>query len=110
MSTPSKVTSPRRTRKTKSSSQPKTTPINITAPIREAYRKQQILQAASHFLDTATEEEKKISYQIKNIFSFKIPQDFRNEISRLLGESLAKCKVIPLPIAKTRQSKSAMEV
>jgi len=57
-----------------------------------------------HFLDTATEAEKKVVRHLK-VYGYGGPVGLMKEIRRLLDESAAKCKVIPFPTVKKHSSK-----
>ncbi|SEN67376.1 hypothetical protein [Nitrosomonas marina] len=54
-----------------------------------------------HFLSTATEAEKNVVRHVKVGIG---PEAVMQEIRRLLGESMAKCKVIPFPQERKRKN------
>jgi len=100
MSTQSKVTPARRPRKTKAIQTPQ--PIQLT---RERISTQG-WNAYHEFVGNLTDAEMRVVGHLLPL-TFPSPQAVINEIRRLLGESIAKCKVIPFPVRK--QSKSAVE-
>lgn len=100
MAAQSKSASARR-RKTKSVSNSK--PIQLTREMISA----QGWNAYHEFVGNLTEAEMRVVGHLRPL-KFPSPQAVINEARRLLGESAAKCKVIPFP-ARNSQSKSVME-
>ncbi len=103
MPTKSKVTSTRR--KTKSISSPQA--VQLTPAMIERHARSQALNEIHVFMKNWTDAERKIA---GHLCPFGDPVAGMKEIRRLLGESIAKCKVIPFPIARIRQSNTAAEV
>ncbi|MCB1949842.1 hypothetical protein [Nitrosomonas sp.] len=64
-------------------------------------RIQKAINEFHHFLATATEAEKNVVRHVKVGIG---PEAVMHEIRRLLGESMAKCKVIPFPQERVRKS------
>ena len=106
MTTPSIVKSPRRTRKTKSAALPK--PIQPTPEMIRAHAVEQIRNEINHFLETATDAEMKIIGHL-NVRDCGGMFGLMKEVRRLLGESIAKCKIIPFPVGGKRGVKVAKE-
>ncbi len=101
MAIQSKVTSPRR--KTKLVAKP----IQLTPGMIERHARSQAIKEIQDFMDNCTDAEMRIA---GHVVPWRDPINGMKEIRRLLGESIAKCKVIPFPIERIRQSKSAAEV
>ena len=93
MSTQSKATSPRR--KTKSVSQPK--PIKLTPWMIEDHARRQAYKDWHFFLGNHTEAEWNVVRHLK-VGGHGGIEGLMKEIRRLLGESAAKCKIIPFPV------------
>lgn len=78
-------------RKSKSVIRPET--IYLTPQL----RRHKAIKELHDFLDYATEAEKRVVGHLK---VGHCPVSLMKEIRRLLGESIAKCKVIPFPAIK----------
>ncbi|MBA3755172.1 MAG: hypothetical protein H0X02_02605 [Nitrosomonas sp.] len=110
MKTPSKVTpaTPKaRTRKTKSAAHPK--PQTVYPLSR--YELEHRTRARGHrelgeFIASLTESEKSVIGHVK---PFGDPVNGLKEIRSLLGESIAKCKIIPFPVGGKRGIQLAKE-
>ena len=107
MTTPSKVTSPRRTRKTKSVAQPKPQtvyPLSRYEMERRAYSRG--MKELADCIASLTKAEKSV---IGHTTPFGDPVNGLKEIRRLLGESIAQCKIIPFPVGGKRGVQIAKE-
>ena len=103
MTTPSKAI-PSRTRKTKSVSRPK--PIQLTPAMLEDHAIRQALKEIHEFMDNWTDAERRI---VGHLAPWRDPVNGMKEIRRFLGESAAKCKVIPFPLGGKRGAQVAKE-
>ena len=65
-------------------------------------RSEKAIKEFRHFIETAPEAEKALVRHLKP-FTYT-PEDLMKEIRRLIGESIAKCKVIPFPLDRVRKS------
>jgi len=107
MTTPSKVTSPRRTRKTKSAAQPKPQTVYPLSRYELEHRTRvKDLRELNEFIDTLTKEEMRVVGKVK---PYGDPVNGLKEIRRLLGESIAQCKIIPFPVGGKRGVQIAKE-
>ena len=97
MTTQSKVTPARRTRKTKAVQSAQ--PIQLT---RERISTQG-WSAYHEFVGNLTRAEMSVVGHLTPL-TFPSPQAVINEARRLLGESIAKCKVIPFPVVNKQRS------
>ncbi len=104
MSTKSKVTSPRR----KTKLVPKPQVIQLTSEMIDAHEREQARMYIQNHWDFATPAERKVVRHL-NVLAYGGVVGLVKEIRRLLGESIAACKIIPFPIARARKSKSAAE-
>ncbi|MCP5246529.1 MAG: hypothetical protein H6937_11530 [Burkholderiales bacterium] len=77
-------------------------PSAKTIHLTQWMRDDKAIKEFRHFLDTAPEAEKALVRHLKP-FTYT-PEDLMKEIRRLLGESKAKCKVIPFPLERVRKS------
>ena len=98
MTTQSKVTSPRR--------KPKSQTIYPLSRYEIEHRTRvRALRELNEFIGSLTESEKRV---VGHVTPYGDPVNGIKEIRRLLGESIAKCKVIPFPV-RNSQSKSVLE-
>ena len=98
------VTSQRRTRKTKSASQPTVYPLSRYELEHRAHvRASRVLD---EFVATLTESEMRVVGKLK---PYGDPANGLIEIRRLLGESIAQCKIIPFPVGGKRGVQIAKE-
>lgn len=107
MKTPSKVTSTRRTRKAKSAELPKPQtvyPLSRYEMERRAYSRG--MKELADFIASLTKAEKSV---IGHTTPFGDPVNGLKEIRRLLGESIAQCKIIPFPVGGKRGVQIAKE-
>ncbi len=96
MSTQTKVTSPRRTRKAKT-----TTIYPLSRYEIEHRTRVRALRELNEFIDSLTESERRV---VGHVTPYGDPVNGLKEIRRLLGESIAKCKVIPFPVVNKHLS------
>ena len=67
-------------------------------------RKKKAWKRYHHFMDNISDAEMQIIGAVKP-FDFDLdPERLMAEFNRLLGESAAKCKVIPFPFERVRKS------
>ncbi len=108
MTTPSKVSHatgrPRPRRKNKSVSKYQTT--QLTSAMIEAHARRQAFKEIQDFMDDHTEAERRI---VGHLVPWNDPVGGIKEIRRLLGESIAKCKVIQFPVGGKRGVQVAKE-
>src|SRR5687768_9313001 len=83
-------------RKSKAVSSPKA--IHLTPELRYQKARSKAIKEICDFIDNATEAEMKVVGHL-NVFNYS-PERLMKETRRLLGESIAKCKVIPFPSIK----------
>jgi hypothetical protein len=100
MAAKSTSTSVRRTRKSKAVSAP--LPVHLTPEMIEHHARKEALREIQHIIDNWTDAERKI---IGHVCPYGDPVAGIKEIRRLLGESIAKCKVIPFPIDRRLAAK-----
>jgi len=96
MDAQTKVTSARRTRKTKS-------PTIYSLSRYEIEHRAHVpaLRELNEFIDSLTESEKSV---IGHVTPYGDPANGLKEIRRLLGESIAQCKVILFPVANKQHT------
>ena len=70
--------------------------IQLTPAMIRAHAREQGWKEYRAFMDNHTEAEIRVVGHLKPL-TYDTPQDLMKEIRRLLGESIAKCKVIPFP-------------
>ena len=92
MAAKSTSTSARRTRKSKAVSTPQA--IQLTPSMIKCHARRQALKEIQDFIDNSTEAEMRVA---GHVCPYADPVKGIKEIRRLLGESIAKCKVIPFP-------------
>lgn len=93
MDAKTKVTSPRR--KTKSITKPK--PIKLTPRMIGEHARRQAYKDWCFFMDNHTEAEWNVVRHL-TVGGHGGFEGLMKEIRRLLGESAAKCKIIPFPV------------
>lgn len=71
-------------------------PIQLTPSMIRAHSREQGWKEYHAFVSSLTDAEMRIIGHLKPL-TFATPQDIVREARRLLGESIAKCKVIPFP-------------
>ncbi|MDP1550518.1 MAG: hypothetical protein Q8L97_10220 [Nitrosomonas sp.] len=105
MTTKSKVTSVRR--KTKSAAPQESTTIYPLSRYEIEHRARvRALRELNEFYDSLEESEKRVIGHVK---PYGDPVNGLKEIRRLLGESIAKCKVIPFPAGGKRGAQISQE-
>lgn len=97
MAAQSKSASARR----KSNSVSKAKAIKLSPWMIEEHARKQALKEICDFMDNWTDVERRI---VGHVRPFADPVNGMKEIRRLLGESIAKCKVIQFPVIKNHQA------
>lgn len=82
----------------------KARPIQLT----QTMIREQAWKEYRAFIDNISDAEMRVIGHVKPYDFGPDPKRLMNEFRRLLGLSIAKCKVIPFPV-RNHQSKSAME-
>lgn len=95
MKTQSKVTSPRRKTKLVASHQA----VQLTPAMIDRHARSQALNEILEFMKNWTDAERSI---VGHLSPFGDPVAGMKEIRRMLGESIAQCKVIPFPVGGKR--------
>lgn len=107
MDAQTKVTSARRARKTKSVELPKSTTIYPLSRYEIEHKARvRALRDLNEFIASLEESEKRV---IGHVTPYGDPVNGLKEIRRLLGESIAACKVIPFPVGGRRGAQIAQE-